>query len=140
MRATLVPGLKNRISYVVAADRTVPHLFPEAALRLDMPNVFATAYMVGLFEWVCTALAAEHLDDGEGSVGTHVDFSHVAATLPGMTVTAECELIEVSGRKLRFRVDGHDGVEAIGGGFHERHVIGRASFDARVAQKLGVAA
>lgn len=140
MRQTLVPGLKHRITYRVAEDRTVPHLFPEAALMLDMPRVFATAYMVGLFEWVCTDLAAQHLDESGGTVGTHVDFSHSAATPAGMVVGAECELLEVNGRKLRFRVEGHDGIEPIGGGFHERHVINRAFFDARVAKKGALAA
>lgn len=135
MRPTLVPGLKHTISYVVPERTTVPNLFPDVASLLDMPKVLATAYMVGLFEWACTELMAMHLDEGEGSVGTHVDFSHKAATPPGMTVTVECECIEVSGGRARFRVEGHDGIDVIGGGLHERHLIKRAFFDARLDAK-----
>ena len=29
-----------------------------------MPKVFATGYMVGLFEWCCTELLNKHLDPG----------------------------------------------------------------------------
>lgn len=135
MRPTLVPGLKHRISYTVPVEKTVPHLFSEAQSLQQMPRVLATAYMVGLFEWACTELMAMHLDEGEGSVGTHVDFSHKAATPPGMTVTVECECIEVTGARARFRVEGHDGIDLIGSGMHERFVIKRAFFDARVDAK-----
>lgn len=140
MRASLVPGLRHRISYTVPESNTVNRLFPEANALLDMPPVFATAYMVGLFEWACTELASFHLDEGEGSVGTHVDFSHLAATPPGLTITVDCECIEVEGRRLKFRVQGHDGIDLIGRGLHERHVIQRAGFDERVARKTRVAA
>ena len=48
-----------------------------------MPAVFATGFMVGLMEWTCIQLLAPHLDAGEGSLGAHVDVSHMAATPPG---------------------------------------------------------
>ena len=48
-----------------------------------MPKVFATGFMIVLMEWVCTQLLAPHLDPGEGSLGVHVDVSHLAATPAG---------------------------------------------------------
>ncbi len=135
MKATLKPGLTQRLLYKVPENKTVPHLFPEAPLFRAMPDVFATGYMVGLFEWVCTDLVARHLDEGEGSVGVHVDFTHKAATPPGMTITVEAECIAVDGLCVKFRVTGHDGIDEIGGGLHERRVIKRERFDARVAEK-----
>jgi fluoroacetyl-CoA thioesterase len=105
-----------------------------------MPAVFATGYMVGLFEWCCTELLAQHLDDGEGSLGVVVNFTHDAATPPGMIVTVDCEIIEVDGKRVKFTVIGHDGVDKIGGGAHERFVINRAKFDERVAAKAAKAA
>jgi fluoroacetyl-CoA thioesterase len=104
-----------------------------------MPAVFATGYMVGLFEWCCTELLNEHLDEGEGSLGVHVNFSHLAATPPGLTVTVDCEVIKVDGKRVSFFVRGHDGVEAIGEGEHDRAVVNYAKFNARAAEKARAA-
>jgi fluoroacetyl-CoA thioesterase len=135
MKNTLKPGAKRTFSFKVPANKTVPHLYPEAATFQTMPGVFATGFMVGLFEWVCTELLAEHLEPGEGSLGTHVDFTHEAATPPGLTITVQAECIEVEGPKVRFRVSGHDGIDRIGGGEHERYVVRWDKFNARVAEK-----
>jgi fluoroacetyl-CoA thioesterase len=91
--------------------------------------------MVGLFEWACIELMRPHLDQGEGSLGIHVDFSHLAATPPGLTITVDAECMAVSGKKLSFHVRGHDGVDLIGEGRHERAVVVWDKFNARVAEK-----
>jgi fluoroacetyl-CoA thioesterase len=134
MKDSLRPGVTHRISYRVTERETVPQLYPGAPFT-DMPAVFATAYMVGLFEWCCTELLHAHLDPGEGSLGVHVDFSHLAATLPGMTVTVEAECTAVDGKKVSFFVRGHDGVDVIGEGRHERAVVIYDRFNARIAVK-----
>lgn len=56
---------------------------------------------------------------------------------PGMEVRANVELIEVAGRKLIFTVEAHDGVDVISRGRHERFVIDKAKFDAKLALKAG---
>jgi fluoroacetyl-CoA thioesterase len=61
--------------------------------------------------------------------------SHEAATPPGLEVTASVELIAVQGRKLTFTVSAHDGVDLISHGRHERFVIDKQRFDAKVAAK-----
>ncbi|WP_341719196.1 thioesterase family protein [Micromonospora sp. FIMYZ51] len=101
----------------------------------DMPRVFATAYLVAFVEATCIETIAPALSAGQHSVGTHVDLSHVAATPVGMTVSAEVELIEVTGRRLRFRVTCHDDTDLICRGHHERHVIDLAKFNDRVTTK-----
>ena len=140
MKASLTPGLKYRMTFKVTDKQTVPALFSDSNSFGSMPSVFATGFMVGLFEWCCTDLLAQHLDEGEGSLGTVVNFTHDAATPPGMTVTVDCEIIEVEGKRVKFTVTGHDGVDKIGGGTHERFVINRAKFDERVAAKAAKAA
>ncbi|HXX05049.1 MAG TPA: thioesterase family protein [Xanthobacteraceae bacterium] len=135
MKATLRPGLTHRLTYKVSEDKTVPYTYPESAIIAGMPKVFATGFMIVLMEWVCTELIAQHLEPGEGSVGVHVDVSHLAATPPGMTVTAEAECIEVAGPRLAFRVRAHDGIDLIGEGRHERFVVNWDKFNARVADK-----
>ena len=63
--------------------------------------------------------------------------SHSAATPIGMQVTAEVELTEVDGRRLRFKVSCHDDSEPIGDGFHERTIVDHDRFMARLAPKSG---
>ena len=135
MKPSLKPGLKHRFSYTVPMNKTVPFTYPEAPEIAAMPKVFATGNMIVLMEWVCTQLIAPHLDAGEGSLGTYVDVSHLAATPPGFTVTVEVECTKVEGRKLEFHVRAHDGVDLIGEGRHERAMVTWDKFLARVAQK-----
>ena len=139
MKPSLQPGMKQTLSFKVPEDRTVPYLYPESEDIAAMPKVFATGFMVGLFEWACIDLMKPHLDAGEGSLGTHVDFSHLAATPPGMTVTVEAECTAVDGKRLSFRVRGHDGDAVIGEGRHERVVVVWDKFNQRVAQKAAAA-
>jgi fluoroacetyl-CoA thioesterase len=135
MKNTLQPGARTQFAYRIPADKTVPHLFPEAHDFQLMPTVFATGFMVGLMEWTCMKVLEGHLDDGEGSLGTHIDVSHVAATVPGQTVTVDAECTEVRGRHVGFTVRAHDGLELIGEGRHERVVVPWERFEAKVNEK-----
>ena len=135
MKPSLKAGLKHRFSYRVPATKTVPHLYPESATFQTMPEVFATGFMVGLMEWTCIQLLEPHLDEGEGSLGTHIDVSHKAATPVGFTVTVEAECIEVRGPRLRLKLVAHDGVDEIGAGTHERFIVGWERFHRGVAAK-----
>jgi fluoroacetyl-CoA thioesterase len=139
MKPTLKPGLKHRFSYTVPENKTVPFTYPESPDIKAMPKVFATGFMIVLIEWTCMQLMAAHLDPGEGSVGVHIDVSHLAATLPGMTVTVDVECTEVEGRKLVFKVSAHDGLDLIGEGRHDRFVVAWDKFNARVADKAAKA-
>ena len=123
MKDTLSPGLKHSFAYKVPVTKTVPHLYKESPELQAMPEVFATAFMIGLMEWTCVQLLGPHLDEGEGSVGVHVDVSHTAATPPGLTVTVEAECIEVRGPRAKFRLRAHDGVDEISAGTHDRFIV-----------------
>jgi len=139
MKPTLKPGLRQSFSYIVPENKTVPYTYPESPIIAAMPKVFATGFMIVLMEWTCAQLLAPHLDAGEGSLGTHVDVSHLAATPVGFTVSVEAELIAVDGRKLAFKVSAHDGKDLIGEGRHERVVVGWERFNAKVAEKAKAA-
>jgi fluoroacetyl-CoA thioesterase len=136
MKDTLKPGLKYEHKFIVPPSKTVPALYPEAEEFLAMPEVFATGFMVGFLEWACIKCLNPHIDwPVEQTVGTHINVSHQAATPPGLEVTATVELIEVDGRRLVFQVEAHDGVEVISKGRHERFIINRGKFDAKVGEK-----
>ena len=65
----------------------------------------------------------------------HIDVSHLAATPPGLEITANVELMEVVGKKLVFSVAAHDGIDLISKGRHERFVVNKEKFDAKVNEK-----
>ena len=135
MKSTLKPGLKHRFSYQVPHDKTVPHLYHESLELRAMPDVFATGFMVGLMEWTCVQLLEPHLDEGEGSLGIHIDVSHKAATPVGFTITVDAECVEVRGPRAWFKVVAHDGVEEIGSGTHERFIVTWDRFYRGIATK-----
>jgi len=140
VRDTMRAGLEGRFRYRVPASKTVPRIYEEAADFQLMPAVLATGYLVALVEWACIELVKPHLDwPREQTLGTHVDLSHTAATPPGLTIEVRTRLESVEGRKLVFSVSAHDGVDAIGSGRHERHVILAERFEAKVAAKAAAA-
>jgi len=136
MKDTLKAGLIHTFRYRVPETKTVPHLYPESDMFREMPAVLATGFMVGLMEWACIEALRPHLDwPTEQTLGTHVSFSHEAATPPGLTVTINVLLEKIEGRKLVFHVEAHDGIDRISAGRHERFVIDAARFDAKVRDK-----
>jgi fluoroacetyl-CoA thioesterase len=136
MHPDLKPGITHQIRYTVPATKTVPKLYPEFAEFQDMPEVFATGFMIGLIEGTCLLAIKPFLDwPREQSVGTHVNFSHLAATPPGMTVTVDCEVIAVDGRKVTFSARAHDGLDLISDGTHERMIIDAGKFSERLDAK-----
>src|SRR5215510_4953734 len=140
MKPTLKPGLRHSFSYKVPENKTVPYTFPESPVIAQMPKVFAKGFMIVLMEWTCTQLMEPHLDAGEGSLGTHVDVSHLVATPPGLTVKVDVEVADVHGRKVMFKVSAHDGIDLIGEGRHERVVVAWDRFNVKVAEKAKAAA
>ena len=137
MKETLKPGIKYEHKFVVPSSKTVPALYPEAEEFLAMPEVFATGFLVGFLEWTCIKCINQHIDwPREQTLGTHIDVSHLAPTPPGLEVTANVELLEIDGRRLVFQVEAHDGVDVISKGRHERFVINREKFNAKVNGKI----
>jgi fluoroacetyl-CoA thioesterase len=136
MKSTLQPGLTHEFKFRVPENKMVPALYPEAPEFQQMPRVFATGFMVGLLEWACVQAINPHLDwPAEQTLGTHIDVSHTAATPPGFEVTVKVRLTDVEGKRLKFEVEAHDGIDAIAKGTHERYVVDKARFVERVEQK-----
>lgn len=123
-------GLKGRCETVVAQENAA------AAVGSGLLPVFATPMMVGLMENAAVNAVSDHLAEGEGTVGTHLDVSHDAATPIGMKVWAEAELTAVDGRALTFAVTAYDERGPIGQGIHHRFIIQNEKFMAKTLRKL----
>ncbi len=129
MGNALTAGAVGEAAVAVTADNTAERFGNEGAA------VFATPLLVALMEQAAIAAIKPFLANGEGSVGTRVEISHLAATPVGMTVRARAELVAVAGKKLTFVVEAFDDREKVGEGRHERYIVDNAKFMARVAAK-----
>jgi len=132
---SLRPGLRHSQSIVVDDRLTVPAVSQAFTGFSDMPPVFATAFLVGFVEWTCIEALKPYLSAKQKTVGVHVDLSHSAATPVGMTVTADVELIEVEGSRLRFKVRCRDDKEVICEGHHDRFIVETDRFMERLEKK-----
>jgi predicted thioesterase len=98
-------------------------------------DVYATPAMVALLEKASLLAGAPLLPEAYSTVGTMVNVTHDAASLPGALIRAKAELKEVDGRKLTFDVRAWDGDTAIGGGTHTRFIIDNEKFIAKAKAK-----
>ena len=137
MKKTLQPGLTFEFKYTVPKEKTVSYLYPDSQEFQLMPKVFATGFMVGIFEWACIRAVNPHLDwPDEQTVGVYVNLSHIAATPPGLTVTVRGKLDQVMGRKLTFSIEADDTIDKISEGTHERFIIKADKFNKKASDKL----
>src|SRR5476651_1051455 len=123
MKATLTPGLEHTFSFQVSKEKTVPYVYPESDLFREMPEVFATAFMVGFMEWACMEALRPYLDEGECTLGTMINITHQAATPPGMEVTARVTCLEVDAKRTLWEIEVRDEVDLVGKGTHERFTV-----------------
>lgn len=125
----LIVGLEREATTVVTAADSATLVSPL------VPDVYASARMIAFVEATCAALMAEHLAPHETSVGVGFRLSHEAATPIGMRVRVRVRLVEIDRRRCVFDVEGWDAVDRITAGRHERFVVDRETFLARVRAK-----
>ncbi len=118
MKPGFDPGTVSEWTITTTPEMGITHLGP------DVPSMYSTPSMVSLIEGACVQLITRFVDEGEQSVGFHVDVKHLAPTQIGKKVTAKVTLREINGRRLLFDVEVHseDGIK-IGEGLHERALI-----------------
>jgi len=126
----LKPGLAGRAELVVSDAHTAK------SVGSGVAGVLATPVMINLIEAAALQAVEPHLPEGQQSLGTWLEVSHVAATPVGMRVVATAELVRVDGRILEFKVKAVDEVEEIGSGVHRRVVVNGEKFAARIANKM----
>ena len=115
-------GLKGHAETLVTEQSTA------AAMGSGLLPVFATPAMLALMENAAAGSVQPFLAEGQGTVGTRLEVSHLAATPIGIAVRAESELTLIDRRRLRFSVRAWAGEELIGVGEHERFVIDNERF------------
>jgi predicted thioesterase len=111
----LKPGLSAEIVTTVDDTLVVRHMGGE--------GVLSTPSMIGLMERAGIQAVQQYLPEGHTTVGFEVNVKHFGATAKGKTVRVRAELLEIDGRKLRFKVEAHDDDKKVGDGTHRRAII-----------------
>ena len=123
-------GLKGRAEETVRQENTA-----QAACSGALP-VYGTPFMCALMEKAAWTSIAPFLADGESTVGTNMEISHLSASPIGMKVWAESEVTQVDGRCIELKVSAYDEKGLIGEGTHQRFIVANERFLAKAARKL----
>lgn len=100
-------------------------------------RVLSTPMLVAGIEQAAASVARPCLGPGLTTVGTHIDIYHRVASPPGMLVTFEATLTDISpnGRGLGFKVRAWDEGGDIGEGRHERVIVELEKFEAKASSR-----
>jgi predicted thioesterase len=121
----MVAEIETRVTEADTAERLGSGSIP----------VLGTPALVRLMERAAVQALAGHLPPGQTSVGSRIDVHHLAPTPVGMRIRARAELVQVEGRRLVFRIETWDEAEQIGKATHERFVVDKGRFVAKVQRK-----
>ncbi len=120
-------GLKGQQSEIVTNDKTA------AVMGSGTLLVYATPAMIALMEKTAMLSVASELEEGQATVGTLLEISHLAACGLGTKVSCESELVEIDRKRLVFSVTAYNGETVIGKGRHERFIIDTEKFMSKIA-------
>lgn len=127
---TLAAGICSRQERIVTDTITAKEIGSG-----ELP-VLATPYLIALAEETAWRSVAEYLEEGQGTVGTKIEFSHVSATPVSMKIWCESTLTEIDRRRLVFSIKVFDECGLIGEGMHERFIIDNGRFMEKTMNKL----
>ena len=112
--STIPTGLSATRSLVVEGSKLY------SPTGQDQHSVLSSPAMIMEMELACIEALQSHVD---ASVGFHVDVKHIAPTPAGETVETTAILIEIDGKKLRFKVETKYGETVVGTGTHRRAIV-----------------
>ena len=128
MKPSLTKGLTVTRRHTVDRDKTIEFMG-------DDLRVYATPSMLMDIEITCRDLIQEHLDDGQDSVGAHVEMDHMGATLNGMWVDITATVTDVDERRVSFEAEVRDAMDQVGRAKHVRFVIDKERQKQRLEKK-----
>lgn len=116
------------LKYDVTADKTA-----EKMGSGDMP-VLATPAMVAMMENAAMELAKTLCQEGDTTVGCMISTTHARPSAVGATIAVCATLTKQDGRKLSFAIEAKDGDNVIGSATHERVIVTRDRFLAKLSK------
>ena len=123
-------GLKGHAAEVVTSENTA------CAVGSGTLSVYATPCLCALMEKAAWSSIAPYLSEGESTVGTQLNITHLSASPVGMHVWAESEVLAVDGRRIELKVSAYDEQGLIGEGTHQRFIVSDSPFLDKANRKL----
>ncbi len=99
-------------------------------------DVLSTSMLVQLVESAAIHCVEPILRTGQITLGTHIDLEHKKPVPVGFIVRTEVEVVMLDGPRVSFAVQVFDEQEAVAEGTHERYIIEKAKFLAKLREKL----
>jgi predicted thioesterase len=99
-------------------------------------DVLATPMLLQFVEDAAMQCIGPTMKDGEVSLGTFIDLSHIASTPVGLIIRIEVEVIKTDGPRVEFAFSAFDEREKIAEGTHERYITDRSKLRERIREKL----
>lgn len=99
-------------------------------------DVLSTSMLVQFVENAAIACLDPVLGSDMVTLGTNVDIAHHKPVPVGFIVRTEVEIVMLDGPRVSFAVAVFDEREAVAEGTHERYLIERSKFLARLDEKL----
>jgi len=116
MKPTLKPGLAATRKITVDEPRVISFMGEDC-------RVYATPRIISDVEYTCRDFLLGHLDPGEDSVGTKVNWEHLGPALLGEEVAVSIKLLQIDGRRVTFEASVEAGGDAVARGTHERFIV-----------------
>lgn len=117
-----------KIGVQASVELVVSYLDTACSLQSGDVPVLATPRIISLCEAASVAALADQLQEGETSVSTRVELSHIAPVAVGSTVRAAAVLERNEGRRLVFSVSVNDSCGLVAAGRVTRVVVDREHF------------
>lgn len=99
-------------------------------------EALSTPQLVQLVEQAAIACLEPTLAPGEITLGTHIDLEHHKPSPVGFIVRTEVEVVMIDGPRVSFAFQVFDESEPVADGTHERYIIERSKFLAKLEEKL----
>ena len=122
------PGAEAEVRVVV--DATMLAAFEGRVVHA----VYGTAALVAHLELAGRKIILPYLEEGEEGVGYAIAVTHLAPTLPGMTVTARARFRELRDRQVVCDVAAYNAWGKIGEGSFTQVIVRRDALAARLGE------
>jgi len=118
----LKEGLEVEIEYLVE-DKHAASFIGSSDVK-----VLSTPSMICMMEKTSRLLVQRYLPEGQTTVGTKVNVSHIKAVPVGVKIRIKSKLTRIEGRRLTFDVVAYWRGAKVGMGTHERYIVEKDRF------------
>ena len=122
MKEGLEVGESNETTHVVEPSDGISHMGP------SVQSVLSTPSMIRLMEQCSRLILERFFEEGDASVGYHVNVYHLAAAKVDDAIITKSKVKEINKRRITFEVESWKGDTKIGEGSHVRVVVNKNRF------------